>query len=268
MGRGEFSHPSPEADPNWIGIYRPIITRRGTVLAGFARYKAGPHLDRPIPYSDWETEVYFLRFDNIPDADDPARLRATVLPESPRGLRVRRTNDAVWCNEPALIELTDKRLFVVLRTRTGCAHYAVSGDEGATWSTPAPMCYTKGGPEILNPNAPMILHRTTDGRILLLHYINVGDQGTFGKRDPVYLAIGRETLDRKQPVEFGASQVFMTVHGERPPEGTTDAQIASYSSLLEHADRLYLFYNDSKCYVLFKEVTDMLARGPSPTGST
>jgi hypothetical protein len=42
------------------------------------------------------------------------------------------------------------------------------------------------------------------------------------------------------------------------PEGTTNAQIASYSSLLEHQGRLYLFYNESKCYVLFKNVTQII----------
>jgi len=52
----------------------------------------------------------------------------------------------------------------------------------------------------------------------------------------------------------------MTVHDERPREGTTNAQIASYSSLLEDRGRLYLFYNDSKCYVLFKDVTDVIEK--------
>lgn len=260
MGRGEFSHASPEADPNWIGIYSPIVTSRGAVLAGFARYKAGPDLHKGIPYSQWETEVCFLRFDNILSQRDPHNLRVTVLPESPRGLRVKRTAQMDWCNEPALIELSDGRLFVVLRTRTGYAYYAHSGDEGKTWTQPAPLCYTNRGRRIFNPNAPMILRRTAAGKILLLHYINVKNQGTFGKRDPIYLAVGRETLGRKQPVEFGQSQLFMTVHDERPPEGTTNAQIASYSSLLEHQDRLYLFYNDSKCYVLFKDVTDVIEK--------
>jgi hypothetical protein len=48
-------------------------------------------------------------------------------------------------------------------------------------------------------------------------------------------------------------------HGfDSSPEGTTNAQIASYSSLLEHRGRLYLFYNDSKCYVLFKDMTEII----------
>ena len=255
MGRGQFSHPSPKAHPNWIGIYSPITTRRGCVIAGFARYKAGGHLNKPIPYARWQTEVCFQRFDNILTERDPSKIKVTILPEGGRGLRVKRPNGMYWCNEPALIELSDGRLFVALRTRSGCAYYAVSKDQGRTWSTPEPMCYRNTGRRILNPNAPMILHRTKGGTIVLLHYINEKPEGTFGRRDPIYIAIGREALRGKQPVEFGRSRLFMTVNGKRPPEGTTRAQIASYSSLLEHEGRVYLFYNDSKYYVLFKDVT-------------
>ena len=190
MGRGEYSHPSPVAHPNFVTIYSPIITSKNIAIAGYARYKAGPDLHSRAGYEQWETEVYFMRSENILNETDPNKLEVSILPKGPRGLRVRRTETTYWCNEPSLIELSDGRVFVVLRTRSGCGYYAVSADSGTTWTTPQPLCYTNGGEKILNPNAPMITHKMADGTIILLHYINKKYQGTFGRRDPIYL-VGR-----------------------------------------------------------------------------
>jgi len=261
LPRCEWSHPDPRADPNWISIYAPILTRAGTVICGAGRYKAGPDLYRGWPSGggapDRETELVFFRFDNILTERDPARLKVSVFPEGPRGLRIPRKDDParVWSNEPGIIELSDGRLFAAVRTRNDAIYWTASADQGQTWTQPEPLRYTNGGEVVQNPNAPCPTVRLSDGRIVLMFYNRPnGKAGQFGPRDPVYLAVGRETLEKHQPVEFGRPRFFMTIEGKMPPGGTSWPQIASYSSFLEHKGRLYLFYNDSKYFILGKIV--------------
>jgi hypothetical protein len=256
----DFSHPDPQADPNYISLYSPIITSRGTVLMGFGRYKAGPKLTEGITYKHWQTEICFLRFDNILTETDPSKLRVTTLPKDGQGLHVPRHDDPgkVWGNEPSIIELSGGRLLTAFRTRANAIYYAVSSDEGQTWTKPLPLRYRDGGEIILNPSAPCPLCKLSDGRIVLMFYNQPMDKGPFGRRDPVFLTIGRERSGGGQPVEFGKPRQFMTVHGEMVPSGTSSPQIASYSSFVEYQDKLYLFYNDCKYFVLGKVVPPAL----------
>lgn len=264
LPRCEWSHPDPNADPNWISIYAPILTSQGTVLCGAGRYKAGPSLYQGWPGgagADRETELVFFRFDNILTQSDPARLSVTVFPEGPRGIRIPRLDDPrrFWSNEPSLTQLSDGRIFCSIRTRNDAVYYTLSADQGRTWATPQPLRYTNGGEIMRNSNAPCPVIRLRDGRLVLLFYNRPNGRDTqFGRRDPVYLAVGRETLARKQPVEFGPPRLFMDIRGQMVPGGTAWPQIASYSSFLEHKGRLYLFYNDSKYFILGKVVPESL----------
>lgn len=266
LPRCEWSHPDPQADPNWISIYAPILTKKGTVICGAGRYKAGPDLHKGWPAgqnSNRETELVFFRFDNLLTERDPSKLTVTVFPEGGRGLRIPRADhpECVWSNEPSLTELSDGRIFCAIRTRNDAVYYTVSADQGRTWRKPEPLRYTNGGSVVENPNAPCPVIRLSSGRIVLMYYNRPnGKKAQFGARDPVYLAVGRETLEKKQPVEFGAPRLFMDIHGEMPPGGTAWPQIASYSSFLEHKGKLYLFYNDSKYFILGKVVPEELLR--------
>jgi len=267
LPRCEWSHPDPQAHPNWISIYAPILTRKGTVICGVGRYKAGPDLYKGWPggggSSDRETELVFFRFDNILTERDPSKLTVTVFPEGPRGLRIPRKDNPkfVWSNEPALTELSDGRIFTTIRTRNDAIYYTLSSDQGRSWTAPEPLRYTNGGEIMQNPNAPCPVIRLSDGRVVLMFYNRPnGRERQFGPRDPVYLSVGRETLDKKQPVEFGPPKLFMDIKGEMPPGGTAWPQIASYSSFLEHQGKLYLFYNDCKYFILGKVVPEELLR--------
>jgi len=264
IARNDFSHPDPKADPNFIGIYAPFTTSKGTVLWPFGRYKAGPSLTDGIPYNKWQTEICFLRFDNILTETDPSRLRVTTLPKNGKGLRIQRHDkpDMVWGNEPSIIELSDGRLLVAIRTRNDAIYYALSSDQAQTWTEPVPL-RDRNGDIMQNPNAPCPIYKLGDGRIVLMYYnqpsaAKRGANVVFGPRDPVYLAIGHERLEAEQPVEFGPPRKFMDIQGEMIPGGTAWPQIASYSSFLEHQGKLYLFYNDCKYFVLGKVVPPAL----------
>jgi hypothetical protein len=249
MGRGEWTPDDPARPSDWIGIYAPHETRSGEVLFSFARYglKEGRR-----DYAHWMTEVFFLRLDNVRTERDAEQLAFTIFPAGPRGLRIRRDNGVFWGNEPAWIALSDGRLVAAIRTRNDVVYHTVSADGGRTWTGPKPLRYRDGGQAVRNPSAPCPMVRLSDGRIVLMFY-NAEQDSTFGPRNPVWIVAGRENLAAEQPIEFGQPVKFMEVHG-RPPRSTSYEQIASYSTLVEHAGELLLFYNDCKHWVLFKRV--------------
>lgn len=250
MGRGQWTSNDPNVPTSWIGIYSPHVTSQGDVLFSFARYGLKKQGNRS--YGNWMTEVYVLRLDNILTEPDAQKLTFTVLPKQPYGLRIERTKDMYWGNEPSWIELSDGRLMTAIRTRSNAVYYALSDDGGENWTTPEPLRYRDGGAPILNPNAPCPMVRLSDGRIVLLFY-NAKQGNTFGPRNPIWMTVGRETLDARQPVTFEPPVKFMEV-SDAPPLGSTYVQIGSYSSLVEHNGKLLFFYNDCKHWVLFRHV--------------
>jgi hypothetical protein len=179
-------------------------------------------------------------------------LAFSVLPNRPRGLRIRRDNGLYWGNEPSWIELSDGRLMAAIRTRNDAVYYALSSDWAETWTAPVPLRYRDGGQVVRNPNAPCPMVRLSDGRVVLLYY-NKKQNSTFGPRNPVWISVGRENLAAEQPVEFGAPVKFMEVAG-KPPLGGTYVQIGSYSTIVEHEGEVLLFYNDCKHWVLFRHI--------------
>jgi len=269
---GEFGHPSPEADPNWIGLYTPLTTRQGAVLFPFARYKAGPHLHRRIPYTQWQTEAALLRFDNILTETDATRLEVTTLPTGPRGIRVPhpRIEGGSWANEPAIVELSAGRLLMVMRTRVDAIWHALSQDQGESWTPPKPLRYHDSGPVMLNPNAPVLITRLADGRIPMV-FFNARKSSTFGPRDPAWLTVGVEALDRKQPVVFARPRQLMTVHNTLAPGATSYPQVAGYGSFFQSRGQLFLIYPDCKHYILgrrlAKALLDDVLRAARPEGS-
>ncbi len=250
MGRGEWTSEDPNVPTSFIGIYAPHTTSWGEVLFSFARY--GLNKKGKRSYGNWMTEVYFMRLDNILTEPDPEKLSFTILPDTEKGLRIKRDNGQYWGNEPSWIELSDGRLMTAIRTRSNAVYYSLSNDRAQTWSQPEPLRYEDGGDVLLNPNAPCPMIKLKDGRIVMLYH-HAKQNSTFGPRNPIWITVGKEDLKSRQPVAFRQPRKFMEVDG-RPPLGTTHAQIATYSSMIEHDGRVLLFYNDSKHWVLFKEI--------------
>lgn len=62
--------------------------------------------------------------------------------------------------EPAVIQLTDGRVWMLIRTTKGCFWQAFSNDNGMTWSEAAPT-------PIASPSAPCHITRLQSGRIAL-----------------------------------------------------------------------------------------------------
>ena len=254
MGRGEWTPDDLTVPTSFIGIYAPHITNWGDVLFSFARYGLKKNGDRA--YDNWMTEVYFMRLNNILTESNPEKLTFSILPDSPRGIRIKRSNGMFWGNEPSWIQLSDGRLLTAIRTRNDAVYYTLSDDHGKTWTKPAPLRYCDGGDIVHNPNAPCPMTKLSNGRIVLMFY-NAKQSNNFGPRNPVWISVATEDLQSNQPIRIGRPVKFMEVY-DNPPLGSTYIQIASYSTFAEHDDRLLLFYNDCKHWVLFKQVPDAI----------
>ncbi|MAE63941.1 MAG: hypothetical protein CMJ18_06675 [Phycisphaeraceae bacterium] len=255
-------NPDQAIPVSWIIWQTPLRTDLDEIIAPFtcwnsAHSPAGPG-----------SESYFMRFDNILTERDPALLTTTTFPESARGLRVPSAIDPKesFCEEPALVELSDGRFYCVMRTDAGFLSFSMSNDRSRTWSPPAPVYRDHGGPLMLHPVTPAPLYRMRDGRFLLLYCNNNGDAngGHFPcrfecwreNRWPAFASIGRE--DEAHPargLRFGPPKVLINTDGA--PIGVAGRRDAgSYPSLLEDDNERILFYPDRKHFLLGKFLTD------------
>ena len=266
--RGCIDHPDGAFPINWIVWQIPHVTSRGEVIAPFTRW---PSLEAPAPSG---SEAWFLRFDNILTEPDVTRLKTATLPDGERGLRVPhfKSPSTSYCEEPAMVALSDGRLFCVMRTSLGYVAHSVSEDGGHTWSAPAPLYRDAAGELMLHPVSPCPIYRLRDGRYILLTHNNNGDAnggfypcGTrcFRKnRYPLFISTGCENQKNPfQPIRFGPPRPIIDTRGIGiGPGGRTDA--GTYGSLLEDGEDRILFYPDRKHFLLGNRLTDeWLAQG-------
>lgn len=85
--KSAISNPEPDSPENWVVYQTPIITGRGEVIVGFTRW-ASTAVQKGGGLFERDSEVWFLRFDNILTEPDPAKLTVTTLPDGEHGLRV------------------------------------------------------------------------------------------------------------------------------------------------------------------------------------
>ena len=257
-----IDNPDPAVNKNWIVWQVPCRTAGGMVIAPYTRWSS------PKCHGAGGSESFFFRFENIQAELDPGRLVIRTHPETPHGLTVPSASCPAnsYCEEPAVAGLSDGRIFCVMRTALGVIFWSVSGDDGRTWSTPAPLLDRPGGRFLLNPVSPCPIYRMRDGRFLLLYYNNDGSANG-GKvpagykyfrnnRYPAFITVGRERLDDPvQPLHFGPPKRFATSDGVPIGPGARTS-VAAYPSLLEDGDRRVLFYPDRKHFLLGRHLTD------------
>ena len=276
MPHNRFDHPDPSVPPNWIVWQKPVRDARGRWFAGYTQCTSESRLE--TTYKGWvnqDSRCAFLRFENIDDSPDPGDLEITWLPRDREGLEV--TNpvypDISVAQEPCVVLLPDGRLFTVMRTMTGYIWYAVSSDDGATWTGPEVMRYADGGEPVPHPMSPCPLYALDDGRYLLIFHNNSGKRGRYDQfdlewkcnhanflRNPTYLAIGHFQADAHQPLRFDQPVELLDTGGVKiGPKGT--AEIGTYPSLTEREGKRTLWYPDRKYYLLGKHLTDEVLSG-------
>lgn len=263
-----ISHTDPTVPANWIVYQNVFVSQENHVIAPFTRWASDtvdPAKKIGLNLLEHESEICFLRFENILTEPDPEKLIVTTYPQTPHGLQVEspyRPNVSV-AQEPTVQSLSDGRLICVFRTLRGINYFALSEDDGRTWDSPRPLRYEPNGNSILNPISPSPLYRLKDGRYLLLFYNNDGTANG-GKspvdskhnRYPVWLTIGREIPGEKDhPLHFGPPKILASSDGVMLPH-TAGTQVATYPSFVDTGEQRILFYPDRKHYLLGKYLTN------------
>jgi len=263
--KSAISHPDPVVPENWVVYQCPIVTQGGEVMVGFTRW-ASRKFQAEGGLFDLDSEIWFLRFDNILTEPDPTKLRVTTLPDGEHGLRVPHPDKPTVsvAQEPTFQELSDGRMICVMRTRTGFIYYALSRDRGHTWGKTRPLRYAPDGPKIRQPLASCPLYKLKDGRFVLIFHNNSGDaNGGIGPADskknrrPVFLAVGREIDHPEHPIMFTQPRLLADNKGI-PVGPSKHTQIGTYPSLFEYDEHVYFFYPDRKHYLLGKILSQKL----------
>lgn len=116
-----------------------------------------------------ETRAGSLVFPFSYDVDDPGRLVSACLVSADRGrswelgerLDLGGNGDHAGAMEPAVVELGDGRIWMLIRTTMGSFWQAWSGDDGRSWTGLGPSA-------IESPSAPCYVTRLESGRLLLV----------------------------------------------------------------------------------------------------
>ena len=260
IGRSSIDHSDAKIPSNWVtcGWQLPIVTESG-VLCPITRWSSREHRFSQN-FGEQHHEAWFLRFDNIFAASDPAMLSVSTLPAGDRGVRIPQAADPRLsaAMEPAVQQLADGRLLCLLRTVTGSIYYTVSTDGAESWSVPAKLCFAPGGEPVLHPNAPVCFGRMSDGRFLLLFHNNDGSaNGGAGPLDwrsrrPVFVSVGTE-IDNPggQPLTFTEPREFYDNGGESRSHA---GSLALYGTFFEYEGVCYWWYADAMKILLGKVV--------------
>ena len=269
MPRSPHDHPDQAVPSNWIVWQMPVRDFNGRWFTGFTRWvskavRTPPHAE---VWTAREAVIEFMRFENIDDNPEPPDISVTYTAWGDEALRVPHYLNPLLsvAEEPSLVRLPDQRFFCVFRTMIGCIWYSVSGDNGATWTNPAPLLRRDHGLPILEPLCCCPIYELADGRFILLHHNNNGrvegcDPEDFRRnRRPAFIALGEFRSGAEQPLWFSESKRLMDNDGRSiGPLDRTECGV--YTSFTSRGGNEVLWHPDRKFFLLGKRITqDWLA---------
>jgi len=226
-------------------------------------------------------ECSLVRCDNLLTEPDPDRLKFTLLPKGPRGIRadVRKHWDnpalgrllakfngvayetAFNFQELTVVPLSDGRWFGVGRTFLGSPGFTVSHDRGQTWTDVEPLRYAPDGPPIEHPMTMCPIAKTRDGRVILLFTNNDGSRrgaahvwdGDGHTRNPQWFCVGREAPGetRNGGLVFGEPRILCEVDDTGETNLKTGISMPQY---FEREGRHFVLYNINKEHLLLDEI--------------
>lgn len=252
-----MSHPDPKVPQSWIVYQAPTLAGDGVPIVGFTHWGSAGRFGK-IGLFEMDSEIRFLRFENILSEKDVSKLEVTTWPELDHGLRVPRKDkpEVSVVQEPSIVVLPDGRLFCVMRTLNGYISWSESKDHGRSWSETKPLRFRDGGEVVSQPIAPCPIYALENGRFFLLFHNNDGTaNGGKGPSDykqnryPAFTSMGRFVAEGQQPVWFDPPKELMTSDGVvvGPSRRT---EVATYTSFFETRDKRILWYPDRKHFLL------------------
>lgn len=269
--RTHRDNPDRSYPANWICWQKPLrLTKDGRYLVGITRWTS--LAVKKNPTASWishDSVVEFMRFDNVDDDPEVAKLKITWLASDRNAITVPFPGhpEVSACQEPAIVKLPDGRLFCVMRTSAGSPFWTVSSDDGQTWSPAQRLLRRDDGEPLLHPLSPCPIYdvggnTSGSGRYVLFlhnhdgHYQGAGPTDTSFHRRPIYLAAGRFQPGAKQPVWFDEPRYFMDHRGVGlgPVHTRGRLDLALYSSFTVRNGNPVLWYPDRKFFLLGRRI--------------
>lgn len=248
---------------------------------------------------DWQLvagENSLLWCENLLTEADPQRLRFTLLPEGPRGIRadvLKHADNAavnrlatVFAGYPdslayntqelTVVPLSDGRWVGVSRTYLGSPGFTVSRDQGHTWSPVERLRYGPDGRFIDHPHTMCPIARLPDGRFLLLFTNNDGTKngaehvwdGGCRTRNPQWFVIGREIPgeDRNGGLIFGEPRILAEADENEAPDGFRASTCTGISmpQYIAAAGRHFVQYGLKKEHILLDEIPSSVIDAMTP----
>ena len=273
LPRTSRDNPDTSFPPNIICWQRPQrLGKDDRYLAGISRWTSKAVFKNPGKnWTSHDSVVEFMRFENIDDnpAVNQIAIRWFAFDRDALTVPHPQFPQVSICQEPAIVELPDGRLFCVMRTIQGSPFWSISSDLGETWSKPARLLYRDGGEAVLHPISPCPIYDASgstaaSGNYFMLMHNNDGnfqgakpEQANLNRR-PIYLLAGRFEKGAQQPVSFAKPKLMMdhdgTALGAPGSRGRTD--LAMYDSFTVRGGRRVLWYPDRKFFLLGRIIGD------------
>ncbi|MCK5120215.1 MAG: exo-alpha-sialidase [Candidatus Latescibacteria bacterium] len=257
--REHIDSPDTSIPPNWVAYVKPVRDSKGRWIEPFSHWTSLAHPQTA------NCHIEMMRFENMDEGPDPKDIEITWLPGKP----MKPVSDFTLTGlmEPCIVLLPDKRLFMTLRTGTGCIWYSVSEDDGATWRDAEPLRYQDGGERVLHPESPCPIYALQDGRFLLQYHNNDGS-GSIGSmplwtapyffsRRSLFLAVGEFRPKSHQPIWFTRPKRLADSDGVSAGVQYR-TEMGTYGSLTEQGGKRILWYPDRKHFLLGKIISDEL----------
>lgn len=278
FARGAVDDPDTSFPCNWISCFAPVRDAEGRVLMAFTRW-ASPGSGVPasnVAIKQVHSQCEVMRIENLDQEPDPGALSIRWLNvEKPITVPHETIRGASFAQEPCIVPLPDKRLFLVMRTNLGRIWYTISEDNGQTWQETQPLLYRDDGEEMLQPVAPCPMFELARGDYLLLYNHNDGyvfgakSRWTVENRRPAFLSRGEFRPKAGQPIWWSRPKMFIDNDGvPLGPPGMGRLEAAAYPSMTERRGERVLWYPDRKVFLLGKRIADEWLPDPGTTDVT